>query len=223
MKYYAIIVAGGSGSRMNSALPKQFILLHGKPVLMHTIEAFRASTYQPSILLVLHPDYQPYWQQLCEEYRFQTDHQVISGGAERFHSVKNALSTLEDQSVVAIHDAVRPAVSSKLIDSAYAASARYSAIVPAVESKDSIRQKLGDKTRIIPRSDILLVQTPQVFRTSMLKEAYAQPFNNNFTDDASVAEYHGEEIHIIPGETSNIKITYSEDLHVLSYILASRI
>ncbi|QIL41733.1 2-C-methyl-D-erythritol 4-phosphate cytidylyltransferase [Pedobacter sp. HDW13] len=220
MKNYAIIVAGGSGNRMQTETPKQFLLLKDLPVLMHTIKAFAQSESQPKILLVLNKDQQGYWRRLCDEFNFRIPHQVIDGGTERFHSVKNAVYTIqEEESVVAIHDAVRPLVSKTLIDNCYRAAAQQGNIIAAVQSSDSVRLFRNEKTSALKRDEIYLVQTPQTFNLKVLKEAYNQEFDSNFTDDASVVESIGHNINIIEGERSNIKITYPIDLELAELLL----
>lgn len=219
MKYYAIIVAGGSGNRMQTETPKQFLLLKNLPVLMHTIKAFAQSDTQPKILLVLNKDQQAYWTRLCEEFNFHVPHQVIDGGTERFHSVKNAIHAIEEESYVAIHDAVRPLVSKSLIDSCFNEAELQGNVIAAVQSSDSVRLLRDDKTTALKRDEIYLVQTPQTFSHSILKEAYNQAFNTHFTDDASVVESIGYEINIIEGERGNIKITYPIDLELAELLL----
>lgn len=219
MKYYAIIVAGGSGNRMQTETPKQFLLLKNLPVLMHTIKAFAQSDTQPKILLVLNKDQQAYWTRLCEEFNFHVPHQVIDGGTERFHSVKNAIHAIEEESYVAIHDAVRPLVSKSLIDSCFNEAELQGNVIAAVQSSDSVRLLRDDKTTALKRDEIYLVQTPQTFSLSILKEAYNQAFNTHFTDDASVVESIGYEINIIEGERGNIKITYPIDLELAELLL----
>jgi 2-C-methyl-D-erythritol 4-phosphate cytidylyltransferase len=219
MKYYAIIVAGGSGNRMQTETPKQFLLLKNLPVLMHTIKAFAQSDTQPKILLVLHKDQQGYWTRLCEEFNFRIPHQVIDGGTERFHSVKNAIHTIEEESYVAIHDAVRPLVSKTLIDNCFKEAETQGNVIAAVQSSDSVRMLRNEKTSALKRDEIYLVQTPQTFSLNILKKAYNQDFDNHFTDDASVVESIGYEINIIEGERGNIKITYPIDLELAELLL----
>jgi len=219
MKYYAIIVAGGSGNRMQTETPKQFLLLKNLPVLMHTIKAFAASDTQPKILLVLNKDQQAYWTRLCKEFNFHIPHQVIDGGTERFYSVKNAVYTIEEDSYVAVHDAVRPLVSKTLIDNCFAEAAKQGNVIAAVQSSDSVRLLHDKKTSALKRDEIYLVQTPQTFKLNILKEAYNQEFDPHFTDDASVVESVGYEINIIEGERGNIKITYPIDLELAELLL----
>lgn len=215
MKYYAIIVAGGSGNRMQNSVPKQFLLLDGIPVLMHTLQAFSRSALNPEILLVLHQSQQAYWAELCKTYDFTLPHQVINGGEQRFHSVKNALLTISGEGIVAIHDAVRPLVSTQLIDKSFSIAAEKGNSVAGTTPTDSIRKLTGpDKSVAFNRNEFILVQTPQTFALDILKKAYEHPYRNEFTDDASVVEFSGIEIHMIAGERENIKITYPEDLEI---------
>ncbi|KLT67127.1 2-C-methyl-D-erythritol 4-phosphate cytidylyltransferase [Pedobacter sp. BMA] len=219
MKYYAIIVAGGSGNRMQTETPKQFLLLKNLPVLMHTIRAFAQSHTQPRILLVLSAEQQGYWRRLCDEFNFHIPHQVIDGGSERFYSVKNAIEVIPEDAYVAIHDAVRPLVSKELIDSCFLHAEHQGNVIAAVQSSDSVRLLRNGKTSSLKRDEIYLVQTPQTFSSEILKRAYTQDFASHFTDDASVVEAIGEEINIIEGERSNIKITFPIDLELAELLL----
>lgn len=223
MKYYAIIVAGGSGSRMKSELPKQFLLLNDKPVLFYTIEAFYNSDLKPEIILVLNSEYHKYWSDLCTQYNFQIPHKIANNGEQRFHSVKNALNLIEDtESIIAVHDAVRPIISNELITRSFDLAKQHDAVIPVVTSKDSVRIKHGGHTVAVNREDILLVQTPQTFKSDLLKKAYLQPFNPTFTDDASVVEKAGKSIFITEGDYKNIKITYPEDLLIAELYLKKK-
>jgi len=221
MKYYAIIVAGGSGKRMQMDIPKQFLLLKGLPVLMHTIKAFSKSIFHPEILIVLHKDQHNYWTELCKRFDFQIPHTVISGGTERFHSVQNALSTITEESLVAVHDAVRPLVSEELINSCFKNAAEIGNVVAAVKAHDSIRLLMPNgKNKALHRDDVYIIQTPQIFHSDVLKEAYKQDFKITFTDDASVVESIGQEINIVEGERNNIKITHPVDLQFATLIVS---
>jgi len=219
-KSYVIIVAGGSGSRMQSTLPKQFLLLNGKPVLMHTIEAFEQSAFKPGIILVLPEAYHTYWHQLIKGYSFTIPHQLVTGGETRFHSVKNGLDLITDtEALVAVQDAVRPLVSPVIIDDAYRCAAEHGTAVVAVKSRDSVRQVKGGKSVSLIRDEIYLVQTPQTFTASLLRKAYEQPFDTKFTDDASVVEQYGARIKLTEGDHSNIKITFPEDIAIAELLL----
>ncbi|EOR95646.1 2-C-methyl-D-erythritol 4-phosphate cytidylyltransferase [Arcticibacter svalbardensis MN12-7] len=223
MHYYAIIVAGGSGKRMQADLPKQFHLLLGKPVMMHTIEAFYHSSYQPEILIVLNTDYISYWKDLCVQHNFFIPHTIIPGGAQRFDSVKNAVQAITNEdSIIAVHDAVRPVIHEELIARCFDEATVKEAVIPVIPSKDSLRKINGSTTVSISRDDILIVQTPQVFKYKVLKKAYNQLYSQLFTDDASVVEHAGYTIFTTQGHASNIKITYIEDLAVASLFLSSK-
>jgi 2-C-methyl-D-erythritol 4-phosphate cytidylyltransferase len=221
MTHYAIIVAGGTGSRMKSDVPKQFLLLKGRPVLMHTIEAFHYSDLRPEIILVLNAAFISHWNDLCLEHHFNIPYKIVNNGEQRFHSVRNALDLVADDSLVAVHDAVRPIVDNELITRSYRLAEQCGAIIPVVTSKDSVRRKTGDSSVSMNREEILLVQTPQVFQSKLLKRAYLQEYNSNFTDDASVVERLGAEVQTIEGSYQNIKITYPEDLLVAEIYLNS--
>lgn len=218
-KRYAVIVAGGSGSRMQSAIPKQFLLLNGLPVLMHTMQAFSNSQPQPQLILVLPENYHTYWMHLCADYQFQLPYQLVSGGNSRFQSVKNALGLVPEDALVAVHDAVRPLVSTTIIEDAYKQAAEQGAVVVAVKSRDSIRQSVNGKTQSLIRDEIYLVQTPQTFKAGLLKNAYNCPFESSFTDDASVAEKAGHTIHIVEGLYQNFKITFPEDIAIAELLM----
>jgi 2-C-methyl-D-erythritol 4-phosphate cytidylyltransferase len=221
MKYYAIIVAGGSGNRMQTETPKQFLILKNLPVLMHTIKAFAQSDTQPKILLVLNRDQQGYWRRLCDEFNFRIPHEIIDGGTERFYSVKNAVDFIEEDSFVAIHDAVRPLISKELIDNCFKCAEAIGNVIAAVQSSDSVRMLRNEKSSALRRDEIYLVQTPQTFSLKILKAAYQQDFASHFTDDASVVEALNEEINILEGERNNIKITYPIDLELAELLLKS--
>ncbi|RVT98034.1 2-C-methyl-D-erythritol 4-phosphate cytidylyltransferase [Mucilaginibacter limnophilus] len=216
----AIIVAGGTGTRMQSPLLKQFILLNGRPLLFYTIETFYGSAYSPEIILVLHPDFHDYWRNLCKEYSFKIPHKLVEGGNSRFQSVKNGLDTIADtEAIIAVHDAVRPLTGKKIIDEAYTYAAENGNAVVAVQSRDSVRQLKDDISTALVRSEIYLVQTPQTFKASQLHEAYRQPFSDDFTDDASVVERAGFNINLIEGSYTNLKITYPEDIAIAELLL----
>jgi len=224
MKNYAIIVAGGTGTRMQSAVPKQFLLLKGKPVLMHTAEAFYISGARPEIILILPSGFHSYWNQLCQEYDFQIPHLLINGGETRFHSVKNGLDTIIDDtaSLIAVHDAVRPLTGKQIIDESYTYAATHGNAITAVKSRDSVRQFSNGVSRHLLRDEIYLIQTPQTFQSAQIKKAYLQPYNPNFTDDASVVEQAGFQIHLMEGSYQNIKITFPEDIAIAELLLDLR-
>jgi 2-C-methyl-D-erythritol 4-phosphate cytidylyltransferase len=222
LKCFAIIVAGGSGTRMQALVPKQFLLLNGRPVLMYTIEAFHRSAYHPQIILVMHPNFHAYWQELCVDHNFHIPHKLVDGGETRFHSVKNGLAMVGENSLVAVQDAVRPLTSVEIIDNAYKKASEYGNAVVAVKSRDSVRSLRYGKSESLLRDEIYLVQTPQTFRSEILKKAYLQQFSEAFTDDASVAERDGALIHICDGSYQNIKITFPEDIAIAELLLGMR-
>jgi len=212
MKKYAVIVAGGKGERMLSEIPKQFMLLKNKPILMHTIEAFFNFDNSIKIILVLPQKHIPLWQELCKKYDFQIDCSTVEGGEERFFSVKNGLNLVEKNSLVAIHDGVRPWVSKKTLENCFTTAEILGNAVPVVPVNESIRWVENGTNRHINRTNLRIVQTPQVFHSQILKAAYLQDFNEIFTDDASVAEAFGEKINLVEGNMENIKITTQHDL-----------
>lgn len=220
-KNYAIIVAGGSGARMGSAIPKQFLLLCGIPVLMHTINAFHDSAVKPDIIVVLPAAYHDYWMQLCREHNFAVAHQLVAGGETRFHSVKNAVDIIDDDAgaLIAVHDAVRPLISIEIIEQGYQQAAEHTNAVTAVKSRDSARVMEGDTSRSLVREDVYLVQTPQIFKSEQIKQAYQQPYHPKFTDDASVVEETGTKINLVNGSYRNIKITFPEDIAIATLIM----
>ena len=222
LKYYAIIVGGGSGNRMQADIPKQFMLLDGRPVLMHTIEAFHASGSDPHIIVVLNANFHRYWTDLCSEYNFTVPHQLAQGGEQRFYSVKNGLKYVEGPAIVAIHDAVRPCITSNLIRTAYEQAEESGNAVAAVKSRDSVRQIVQTGTVNLDRENIYLVQTPQAFQSDILDKAYEQEYRVEFTDDASVVERLGVQIRLIEGDTKNLKITYPEDILVAGVYLNAK-
>ena len=219
MKNNVIIVAGGKGLRMGSELPKQFISIGGKPILMRTVDAFFEFDNTINIILVLHPSYLDFWATLCDEYDFYRNLTITMGGETRFHSVKNGLTFVEE-GLVAVHDAARPFVSKQLIGDCFERAKIGDAVIPVVDSTDSLRLMLnGERSKIVDRSKMKLVQTPQVFKADLLKKAYEVEFNDIFTDDASVVEASGIDIHLVKGDVSNIKITTPFDLEVSEIIL----
>lgn len=221
MKNNVIIVAGGKGLRMGSELPKQFIPIGGKPVLMHTVEAFYKFDNNMNIILVLPVSHQDYWKQLCIEHNFTVPHTIASGGETRFHSVRNGLALVED-GLVGVQDGVRPFASTEMIGRCFDAACDLKAVIPVINSTDSLRKMVdNEKSEIIDRSTIRLVQTPQVFHADILKKAYEIEYKDSFTDDASVVESMGIDIHLVEGETTNIKITTPLDLKI-GELLASQ-
>lgn len=222
MRKNVIIVAGGKGLRMGNDLPKQFIFIGGKPVLMRTIEAFYRFDQDINIILVLPVSHQDYWKSLCEEYDFSIEHLIANGGETRFHSVKNGLALVTD-GLVGVQDGVRPFGSVEMIKRCFYAAREFPAVIPVIDSTDSLREVVGeDKSRIVDRSKIRLVQTPQVFDVNVLKKAYQTDFKETFTDDASVVEAMGVNVHLVKGEVTNIKITTPLDLKIGELIIRDK-
>lgn len=219
MKKYAIIVAGGKGLRMGGDLPKQFLPMGGKPVLMHTLEVFRNYDATLQIILVLPREQQHFWKQLCEEHHFAVEHTVADGGETRFHSVKNGLALVQAPGLVGVHDGVRPFVSIEVIRRCYDLAEQHKAVIPVIDIVETVRHLTGAGSETVSRNDYKLVQTPQVFDAELLQKAYAQEFTPFFTDDASVVEAMGVPVHLAEGNRENIKITTPFDLKVGSALL----
>lgn len=215
MDRYAILVAGGKGLRMGSDIPKQFLPLRGRPVLMHTIDVFRRTYSDIHIILVLPREQQDYWRQLCGQHGYDVELCVADGGETRFHSVHNGLSLIPDDArgVVGVHDGVRPFVSPETIRRCFEAAEEFGAVVPVVPVVETVRQVLADGSSMtVDRNAYRLVQTPQTFDIQLLKKAYGQPFDPFFTDDASVVEAMGHPIKLVEGNNENIKLTNPADL-----------
>ena len=219
MKKYVIIVAGGKGLRMGTELPKQFLLLQGLPVLMHTLNAFFSYDPNISIVLVLPREHQNYWKELCKKHDFTIGHQIVDGGETRFHSVKNGLEAIsgvnQEEVLIGIHDGVRPLVSKGVIGRCFDMAAQEGGAFPVIPVTDTLRKKEGVGSFTVNRADYCLVQTPQVFRSNIIYEAFRQPFSDAFTDDVSVVEALGKyRIVEVEGERENIKITAPLDLRI---------
>lgn len=208
-----IIVASGSGSRFNSDIPKQFVELAGKPILMHSIIAFYKYQKDIEIILVLCEQQVNFWYSLCKKHDFNIKHRVVNGGKTRFDSVKNGLNTVKlSQNLTAVHDGVRPLVSQNTIERCFHEAKISGNAIPAIFPVNSVRQVSKDSNFPIDRSKLRLIQTPQVFKINILKKAYKQKYKENFTDDASVLEAIGEKIRLVEGNRENIKITNNIDL-----------
>lgn len=214
---YVIIVAGGKGLRMGGEIPKQFLPVNGKPVLMRTIERFRDYSPKLGIILVLPKTQQGYWRNLCLEHGFQATYTIADGGETRFHSVRNGLSLIPDgeRGVVGVHDGVRPFVSTEVIGRCYETARKSGAVIPITPVVETLRY-VGDSEagKNVARSDYRLVQTPQAFDIQLLKKAYGQEYSEAFTDDASVAESIGVSVTMVDGNRENIKITTPFDMTV---------
>ena len=218
---YIIIVAGGKGLRMGSDIPKQLLPIGGKPVLMRTLERFRQYSPSLQIILVLPKAQQDYWQKLCKEYAFDIDYQLADGGETRFHSVQNGLAKIPDnaQGVVGVHDGVRPFPSIDVIRNCYETAREKKAVIPVIPVVETVRHLKGDTSVTVPRNDYRLVQTPQTFDIQLLKAANRQPYNEGFTDDASVVEAFGFNITLVEGNRENIKITTPYDLKIAEVLI----
>lgn len=218
---YVIIVAGGKGLRMGTDIPKQFLPIGGKPVLMRTIERFREYSSTLQIILVLPKAQQDYWRQLCQEYHFQIEYQLADGGETRFHSVQHGLALIPDdaEGVVGVHDGVRPFPSIDVIRNCYNTAREKKAVIPVIPVVETVRHLQGDDSETVPRNDYRLVQTPQTFDIQLLKAANHQPYNDSFTDDASVVESYGNSITLVEGNRENIKITTPYDLKIAEVLI----
>lgn len=222
MKQYVLIVAGGKGLRMGGDIPKQFLPVKGKPVLMRTIEAFYAYNPEMEIILVLPVAQQEYWRSLCREYAFCLPHRIADGGETRFHSVKSGLACIGDDegAIVGVHDGVRPFVSREVIAACYEAAVEKHAVIPVIDVVDTVRcVTSAEVSETVPRDKYKLVQTPQVFTLELLKEAYRQEYTSRFTDDASVVEDLGKAVFLVKGNRENIKITTPFDLKIAEALL----
>ena len=218
---FVIIVAGGKGLRMGSDIPKQFLPIGGKPVLMRTIERFREYSPTLQIILVLPKAQQDYWQQLCKEYDFKVEYLLADGGETRFHSVQHGLALIPDdaEGVVGVHDGVRPFPSIEVIRNCYETARTAKAVIPVIPVVETVRQLEGATSFTVPRDDYRLVQTPQCFDIQLLKAANRQPYNDGFTDDASVVEAYGFDITLVEGNRENIKITTPYDLKIAEVLI----
>lgn len=215
----AIIVAGGKGERMQTDIPKQFIEIKGKPILMHTLEVFHRYDASIKLILVLPALQIVFWENLCKKYSFSLQHQIVEGGKTRFDSVKNGLSAVEVPALVAVHDGVRPLVSIDTIERCFCEAGKFDAAIPVIDLVDSIRKISENGSQSVDRSSYKLVQTPQVFDSEILIKAYRQEFSSLFTDDASVVEAFGKTINLVEGNRENIKITTSFDLQMAETLL----
>ena len=228
---YIIIVAGGKGLRMGSDIPKQFLPIGGKPVLMRTLERFREYSDDIQIILVLPEAQQEYWHQLCDEYHFDVEYTQANGGQTRFHSVQNGLAKVPDdaQGVVGVHDGVRPFPSIEVIKNCYETARTAKAVIPVIPVVETVRQLIDSDSQLsilnsqlsktVPRDQYRLVQTPQTFDIQLLKSANRQPYNDGFTDDASVVEAFGHKITLVEGNRENIKITTPYDLKIAEVLI----
>jgi len=216
MKRIALIIAGGKGERMNTNIPKQFLLLNNTPILIHTLNQF---CHLEQIILVLPESQFNYWEELCNKHSFTKNYTLVAGGETRFHSVKNGLQKVDDKSIVAIHDGARPLISTTLINKLIKNTKNNHGVIPIMPLKDSIRKLEKGIFTAVNRSNFYKVQTPQCFLSRNIKKAYMQNFSDTFTDDSSVFEKNGGKIITISGEESNLKITTRKDLRIAEALL----
>lgn len=222
---YVIIVAGGKGLRMGADIPKQFLPVGGKPVLMRTLERFREYAADLQIILVLPKTQQDYWRELCQQYNFYVEYTLANGGETRFHSVQNGLALVPDdaEGVVGVHDGVRPFPSVEVIRNCYETARTAKAVIPVIPIVETVRHLVSEsnvqRSITVPRGDYRLVQTPQTFDIQLLKAANRQPYNDGFTDDASVVEAYGFDITLVEGNRENIKITTPFDMTIAEALL----
>ena len=209
---YILIVAGGEGARFKSDIPKQFVPINGKPLLFHTFDLFLKTHEAFRYVLVLSELMIPFWKDLCIQYKFTVKHQIVVGGSTRFHSVKNGLTKIPDDALVAIHDGVRPNVSRRLINEGFELAGKTGSAIPVIKVSESVRETDGTNSKPVNRQTLRLVQTPQFFQSTLIKEAYARASETNFTDDATVYEQAGHKVTLFDGERSNVKVTFKEDL-----------
>jgi len=219
MKKYAVIVAGGTGTRMKSSIPKQFLLLKNKPVLFYTLDTFLNAYDDLRIILVLPEAHISKGQEIIDGYFDNSRIQLINGGRTRFHSVQNGLSQIDDESIIFVHDGVRCLLSVDLIHRCYKAAVTFGTAIPVITSRDSVRIITEDGNEALDRDVIKLVQTPQTFHSKILLEAYKIDYKDKFTDEASVVEAFGLKVHLVEGEENNIKITDPIDLMLAEKIV----
>lgn len=221
MKKIAVIVAGGSGTRMNNAVPKQFLLLNGRPVLYYTLQTFLQSYADMQVILVLPEEHVAAGQEIIDAFFDYNRIQITVGGRTRFHSVQNGLAMIQEESIVFVHDAVRCLLSTALVSRCYDAAMEFGSAIPVTDAKDSIRMITGDDNMALERASIKIVQTPQTFHSKILLPAFNIDYKDKFTDEATVVEAFGLKVHLVEGEDTNIKITMPADLLLAEQIIAS--
>jgi 2-C-methyl-D-erythritol 4-phosphate cytidylyltransferase len=222
MNKYAIIVAGGSGSRMGGTLPKQFMLLKNKPVLYYTLKAFSEAYADLQIILVLPADYIDMGQEIIDAYFDKDRIRITAGGDTRFQSVKNGLALVEEEAIIFVHDGVRCLLSKELIHRCYLQAVATGTAIPAVVSKDSIRLLTEEGNETFDRNNVMLIQTPQTFHSKILLPAFQIDYKDKFTDEATVVEAYGLKVSLVEGEENNIKITTPVDLLIAEKIIAQQ-
>lgn len=222
MKKTAIIVAGGTGQRMGTTLPKQFLAIEGKSILLHTIDQFISAFSDINFVIVLPADYIHEGENIIAASGLSQSFQFVAGGDTRFQSVKNGLAQADPASIVFVHDAVRCLLTPDLIQRCYQQAVEKGSAIPAVSSTDTVRIIEGTKHHVVDRANVMMIQTPQTFNAAILKKAFEQAYQPSFTDEANVLEASGKEVYLIEGEHENIKITRPLDLAIAEYILAKR-
>ncbi|XOV91806.1 MAG: 2-C-methyl-D-erythritol 4-phosphate cytidylyltransferase [Bacteroidota bacterium] len=222
-EFGVIIVAAGQGKRMMSELPKQFLNVASRPILVHSIERFLDYDNRIEIVIVLNADHLPEWERIKEEYLPGISIQIAIGGKERFDSVKSGLDAIKTSRFVAIHDAVRPCVDQATIQRTFKAAKIYGSAIPVMPLKDSIRQLEGDTSKVVDRNNYRVVQTPQTFDYNKIAQAYRYPIDNSVTDDATIYQSHFGEIHLVDGNYENLKITTQEDLLIAEVLLNKKL
>lgn len=222
MKKYAVIVAGGAGTRMGSALPKQFHLLKEKPLLYYSLKTFLDAFEDLEIILVLPVDHMSMAEEIIDGYFDKDRIRITAGGETRFHSVQNGLNLIEDESIIFVHDGVRCLVTNELIQRCYEQAENTGSAIPALPPHDSVRLMIDGSSNVLERHKVMLVQTPQTFHSKILLPAYQIDYKDKFTDEATVVEAFGLKVSLVPGEETNIKITRPMDLMVAERILEAR-
>ena len=222
MKKYALIVAGGKGLRMGTSLPKQFLPLAGKPMLYYSIHAFLQAVDDISIILVLPEDMLSYAQIVLQAFPERIDLTIVAGGPTRFHSVQNGLATIEGDGLVAVHDGARPMVKPEMILRCFQQAAKNGSAIPVIPVTDSVRIVEGGNSRVVPRDQLRIIQTPQVFQSAIIKNAFEQEYCDAFTDEATVLEANGGKVTLVDGDKLNIKVTTPEDMLMAEYLLNAR-
>ena len=219
---FAVIVAGGQGTRMGTAVPKQFLELNGKPVLYHTIQAFITALPSVHLILVL-PEHQiSYAQMILASFPERIDLSIVAGGATRFQSVANGINGIPEDAIVFVQDGVRPLISTDLIKRCYLQAVEKGSAIPCIPVADSVRIVKNEESEPVDRSKLRIIQTPQTFRASILLPALRQPYQESFTDEATVVEHFGQQVYLIEGEKSNIKITTPEDMLIAEALIRAR-
>lgn len=222
MNKYVLIAAAGSGSRMQKPFPKQFALIAGKPLLVHTIHAFLAYARDIQVVLILQAPQIKIWKELCKKYYFSIQHQIVEGGPTRFHSVKNGLKYIPDDALVAVHDGVRPLVGLDTISRVFYFAEKFGSAIPVIQAEDSVRMVDGGLSKALNRESVRLVQTPQCFTAGRLKKAFNKNYHESFTDEAAVWEVDGERLFLVDGNPENIKVTHPSDLLIAEALLSKK-